>query len=190
MKKTPVKLNLGCGQRKIYGFVNVDADATVVPDLLTDAFTLPGFKPNSVDVVYACHLLEHSGRKTYQLVLARWFEVLKPGGVLRVAVPDIRAGMEFYLANGNLAYIFGLLWGGQNSEFDWHGFGWDETTLTADLKATGFKDVRRYDWRETEHAHVDDYSHACLPAITYAHIRPGGTIGGKQVSLNLETTKP
>lgn len=184
-----MKLHLGCGPRKIHGFVNVDALASVGPDLIEDVFTLPSFKHGTVNLIYACHVLEHTQRNTHQAVLRRWFSLLKPGGILRVATPDLRAAMEWYMATDRLQDIHGLLYGGQKDGYDHHGFGWDEATLTAELMATGFASVRRYDWRTTEHYFIDDFSQAYLPVISYDTRRPGGKVTGKLVSLNLEAVK-
>ena len=50
------------------------------------------------------------------------------------------------------------------------------------LKQAGFINVRHYDWRNTEHAAVDDYSHAYIPHMDKEH--------GIQISLNVECDKP
>ncbi len=188
--KPPLKLHLGCGRRLIHGFVNVDALASVKPDLVEDVFKLPSFAANSVDLIYACHVAEHATRATYMTVLRRWFEVLKPGGKLRLAVPDLRAAMKWYLEHGNLREIMGLLYGGQSDKYDHHGVGFDESTLQADLRAVGFTNVHRYDWRETNHFYVDDYSNSMLPECRYFTRRNDGPFRAHMVSLNLEATKP
>ena len=50
---------------------------------------------NSVDLIYACHLLEHFGRWEMHEVLQEWYRVLKTGGLLRLAVPDFSALIGF-----------------------------------------------------------------------------------------------
>ena len=45
----------------------------------------------------------------------------------------------------------------------------------------GFQEVRRWDWRTTEHTQVDDYSQAHLPHLDKEH--------GTLMSLNLEAVK-
>jgi len=177
-----LKLHLGCGMKKIHGFINVDALAEVNPDSRQDVFTLPEIEPNSVDLLYACHVLEHSNRKNCHQVIERWLEVLKPGGILRVAVPDIDKAVKRYLSYGDLHEVSGFFWGGQRNEYDHHGIGFDFKSLKADLENAGFADVKRYDWRETDHAYVDDYSQAYLPHMDKQN--------GMLMSLNMEATKP
>lgn len=51
-----------------------------------DAQTLPGVKPNTYDLVYSSHCLEHL--RTPVIALGRWWDVTKPGGFLVFTVPD------------------------------------------------------------------------------------------------------
>jgi hypothetical protein len=177
-----LKLHLGCGMKKIHGFVNVDALAEVNPDSIQDVFTLPSVKDGSVDELYACHVLEHAKRGTYVDVLIRWKAVLSHGGKIKISVPDIEAVMKWYLVHGKVSEIAGFLWGGQRNEYDHHGVGWDFVALKHDLENVGFRDVKRYDWRTTDHAYVDDYSQAYLPHMDKEN--------GMLMSLNMEATKP
>jgi len=189
MSKKPVKLHLGCFQKKIHGYVNVDIREDVDPDVVDDITTLGKFKNNSADVIYACHVLEHTTRDDSKKVMKRWFEVLKPGGLLRVSVPDMEAVFEYYMVHKDLDLMGAFLYGSQRHEFDFHYMGWDEATLTRDLKKIGFKNMGRYDWRETDHFFIDDFSQAYLPKISYDTRRIEGNIEGKLMSLNMEAIK-
>ena len=173
-----IKLNLGCFDAKIEGFVNVDVRAEVNPDVIDDAFTLKTFEDNSVDLIYCCHMLEHGDFKQAKQSLVRWRQVLKPGGTLRVAVPDMEAHFAHYFYHKDLRKLYSAFWGSQRHSYDYHKIGWDFKTLREDLEEVGFSNVRRYDWRETEHAHVDDYSQAYEP-----HMQKET---GKLMSLNVE----
>ena len=51
-----------------------------------------------------------------------------------------------------------------------------------ELEAVGFERVARYDWRDTEHAEIDDYSQAYVPHMD----KDNGTL----VSLNVQAYKP
>lgn len=184
-----MKLHLGCGLRKIHGFVNIDALESVKPDVVENVFTLPTFKSGTIEMIYACHVLEHSSRATYMAILERWFDLLEPGGTLRVAVPDLRAAMSWYLNHGNLDHVMGFLYGGQVDRYDHHGMGWDEVTLRRDLYMAGFDKVEKYDWRITSHFYVDDYSQSYLPKIGYFTRRSDDSIDGSLMSLNVEAKK-
>ena len=176
-----MKLNLGCYNRKIQGFTNVDIRANVEPDIVDDVFKLNSFKENSVDLIYACHVLEHANYKESDQALRRWFVVLKKGGVLRLAVPDMEAHFAHYYYHKDLRLLHSTFWGSQKHEYDYHKNGWDFRKLKEDLEAAGFSMIKKYDWRETEHFYVDDYSQTYYPHLDKTN--------GKLMSLNVEAIK-
>ena len=204
-----MKLHLGAGKRRINlpGWINVDIDPANEPDVVANAHELfwtgswlgsrmPQNGQGCVadlgyeqpEAIYACHLLEHFNRHSYKDVLRNWFAVLKPGGILRLSVPDleavfIRYGWRDAVEKGisKLPELLGFLYGGQRNEHDCHKMGWDFATLKRDLEEAGFKDVHRYDRDKTEHADVDDYSAAYLPHMDRT---------GQLMSLNVEAVKP
>lgn len=97
-EQTSLRIELGAGSRILEGWVGVDISphAAVCCDLNHEA--LP-FADCSVEEIYASHFLEHfSYPDQMRHVLAECMRVLRPGGYLRVAVPDasiyIRAYME------------------------------------------------------------------------------------------------
>ena len=56
-----MKLHLGCGDRRIEGFINIDIQDSPTVDVIADIMELP-YEPNTVDVIYSCCMLEHFGR--------------------------------------------------------------------------------------------------------------------------------
>ena len=56
---------------------------------------------DSLEVVYTCHMLEHLSREEARSFLAEARRVLEPGGIVRVAVPDLRMLAESYLVEGD-----------------------------------------------------------------------------------------
>lgn len=178
------KLHLGCGPKHIPGFFHVDILDYPHIDKKALVTDLSFIEDDQVELIYAAHLLEHFGREEFRSVLAEWFRVLAPGGVLRLAVPDFGAVAKLYVAGeieGGLQTFIGLVMGGQRDEYDFHKVIFDEAFLSQALKQTGFKEVRTWDWRATEHSSLDDYSQAYLPHMD----KENGTL----VSLNLEAVK-
>jgi len=174
------KLNIGCGKCYLpreHGWTNIDIFSSVNADVYADMAALP-FEPHSFDLVYASHVLEHSHRATVLAILSHWRHLLKPGGVLRLAVPNFAAVVEQYKEKENLMELLGLLYGGQNHPKNVHTVTFDEWTLGGALLKVGFKEVRKWRWQETEHADFDDYSQAYLPAFDKAD--------GRLMSLNVE----
>lgn len=179
-----MKLHLGCGRRFIPGFVHVDVAAYPHVDHRAPAEDLSFATDGSAELIYASHLLEHYARDEFKGALREWWRVLRPGGVLRLAVPDFEACAGIYYERGledGLNGLVGLICGGQRDRFDFHKMIFDEKLLSAALIEVGFQAVRRWDWRQTEHHTVDDYSQAYLPHLDKEH--------GRLMSLNLEAVK-
>jgi predicted SAM-dependent methyltransferase len=176
-----MKLHLGCGKKHIPGFVHVDIEDHAHVDFRTPVNALDFAKDNSVELIYASHVLEHFGRNEVDQVLREWRRVLQKGGVLRVAVPDFGAVVARYQETGNAEELIGLVCGGQRNEYDFHKMIFDEKLLRERLLNAGFSKVSRYQWKNTEHAWLDDYSQAYLPHMNKEH--------GRLMSLNLEAVK-
>lgn len=86
------RLNLGCGHRKIEGYINIDNREEVSPDLCCDLTLRFPFQDDSVDEVRAYDFLEHiPAGKTVAVVEEIW-RVLKPGGLFESCTPDAERG--------------------------------------------------------------------------------------------------
>jgi predicted SAM-dependent methyltransferase len=180
----PMQLHLGCGQRYIPGFFHVDANHYPHVDKVGPVERLDFLPDGAASLIYACHVLEHFDRKQVEGVLREWYRVLSPGGRLRLAVPDYEAWAKLYVAGkltNGIAHVLGPMVGGQRDQHDYHKMIFDEPSLTMQLKAVGFSSVHRWDWRKTDHAHIDDYSQSYFPHMD----KDNGTL----ISLNLEALK-
>lgn len=149
----PVKLNIGAGSTKLEGFTPIDRRFG------TEAFPL-SYDDNSVDEIRASHILEHFSFGDAIKALEDWVRVLKPGGRIRLAVPDV----DKALATDNPERLFWLM-GGQSDENDFHRSAYDRGRLQAMMKAVGLADIKPW-----ESPNTDTASHPC--------------------SLNLEGRKP
>lgn len=82
-----MKLNLGCGEMKKPGHVNVDICGE--PDLICDLSCFPWpWEDDSVDEVYSSHFLEHV--QDFEQTILEIYRILKPGGVIHFRVPHFR----------------------------------------------------------------------------------------------------
>ena len=176
-----IKLHLGCGNKIIPGFTNIDIVGGREGILRDDVSELNKIDDNSVDLIYACHVLEHFGRQEYKNVLQCWYTKLKTGGKLRISVPNFDAAVGWYQKNKKIEDIMGLLCGGQRNLYDYHKVVFDFEKLSKTLEDVGFKEVKHYDWRKTSHSHIDDYSQAYLPHMDKED--------GLLMSLNVEAKK-
>lgn len=179
---TPIKkLHLGCGAKKIEGWFHIDLVDFPHIDHRGKVEELFFIKDGTVELIYASHVLEHFGRRTYMDVLREWRRVLAPGGILRLAVPDFETGARLYLSgklSRGIEDVRGIVSGGQRDQYDFHGMIFDERDLTRALLEAGFSSTRKWDWGATSHSHIDDYSQAYLPHMDKEN--------GTPVSLNIE----
>ena len=100
-----MKLNLGCGDKILPGYVNVDVAETRAgkrPDVLCDLHALTPFEDNSVDEILSVHVVEHFWRWEVVGVLKEWVRVLKAGGLMVLECPNLKSACETFLANPDL----------------------------------------------------------------------------------------
>jgi predicted SAM-dependent methyltransferase len=148
---------------------------------------LPFFSDESVDLIYCSHALEYFDRDQVRGVLKEWHRVLKPRGVLRVAVPDFETLIRVYQQTGDISKVLGPLYGKMVIKTPtevtalYHKTAYDENSLSRLLLENGFEDSHRWNWRTTEHSEIDDHSQAYFP-----HMQKET---GILVSLNMQASK-
>ena len=130
-----MKLNLGGGNQKIPGFVNIDRLNG------QEAYPLPAYADGSVDEIRASHILEHFGHREVPEVLKEWVRVLKPGGVLKIAVPDFDYLVQH---RHDELPLESYLMGGQSDQNDFHKSIFSERKLRDLMRYVGLTDVTRW----------------------------------------------
>lgn len=90
-------LNLGCGGRRHPGWTNADL-TPAGPDVLAVDLRRPlPFPDDAFDAVYSSHVLEHLTPFEARGFLHEIRRVLRPGGVVRIVVPDLEGIVRGYL---------------------------------------------------------------------------------------------
>jgi hypothetical protein len=156
-----VKLHLGCGQRYLEGYVNIDfpiSEHTVqqdsVADLHADILGLR-YPVSSVEEIRLHHVFEHFPRPVACALLASWYSWLCPGGTLHIEVPDLRrtalvlsSSFSSFKAR---AVAERHLFGSHEAAWAAHLEGYSPRSLRVMLKWFGFKTwrIRRNSWRGT-----------------------------------------
>ncbi len=95
--RRPRHLNLGCGSRFHPDWENVDMCPYGPHVRVHDLRNRTPYADATFDVVYHSHVLEHFAKKSAHVFLRECHRILKPGGVIRVAVPDLERIARLYL---------------------------------------------------------------------------------------------
>jgi len=143
-----MKLNLGAGDTPLDGYINLDIQtADSLFPLYQHGVNDSAFDDETCLEVRASHVLEHFPMAYTVEVLREWVRVLKPGGILKIAVPDFRKIAAAYLSpsDKNEAWnIAGYAMGGQTDEHDFHKAIFDEEGLTEAFAALGLVDITHW----------------------------------------------
>ena len=163
-------LNAGCGPNVRTDFVNLDYQwrpGVLCWDLTT---TLP-FPSDSLAGIYTEHCLEHITMAQCRKALAEFKRVLKPGGTLRVVVPDGELYLNLYHKAQGEVVAFPYQLDGQtpmecvNDVFMRHGhrFIYDYPTLAKLLAESGFSSIQRASFCEGRDPQllIDSPTRAC-----------------------------
>lgn len=128
-----VKLNLGAGAVVLDGYTPIDrkSDKEVYP---------LDYDDGSVDDIYASHVLEHFSHTETVDVLTHWVKKLKPGGRIRIAVPNFEWITKHYL-DGEPINSVGYVMGGHVDTNDRHGAIFDREYLTEIMMGAGLQRI-------------------------------------------------
>lgn len=165
---TSIKLNVGCGTDYKAGWINIDnnSDNNISRlDLNWDLRNPLPFKEDSVDFVFNEHFIEHLTVEEGQGVIRDFMRVLKPGGVLRMATPDLEVTINKYLSvpleEDPTVRTFGLDFIKTRAErlniaFRWWGHQWlyDWEEMTRRLREAGCENFVRCKIYASEHAEL------------------------------------
>jgi SAM-dependent methyltransferase len=178
----PIYLQYGCGQSCPNGWINFDASptlrlqrlpvigrlfkrgTTVFPASVRFGDIVHGLPiaDGSVHGIYASHVLEHLSYADFWKALDHTFRLLRPGGIFRLVVPDLKSRTQKYLDRLESGQIEANSWfmratrlGSESSSRralelargligrSAHLWMWDEASLATALDKTGFINTRR-----------------------------------------------
>lgn len=132
-----IRLNIGAGDSNIPGFIPIDAKFG------HDASKLD-YPDGSVDEVYSSHCLEHIHHSKTAATVAEWVRVLKPGGRIRIAIPDFDAIIKNVRNDPekfSSAYVSAWLHGTHDVDTDRHQAFILQNDLVTLLRALGIDDI-------------------------------------------------
>jgi predicted SAM-dependent methyltransferase len=151
------RLNWGCGEHPEPGWINSDIKDGPGIDLSCDIREGLPLEADTIDYAVSIHALPEIPYTDIVGALRELRRVLKPGGVLRLALPDLDKGIQAYLSEDQdyflipdedaraigSKFIVQMIW-----------YGYSRTLFTYDftaelLRKAGFTQVTRSDFRTT-----------------------------------------
>jgi predicted SAM-dependent methyltransferase len=95
----------------------------------------------TVDVIFSSHMLEHLTQAQGQRLIRDAYRVLKPGGLIRIAVPDLARAFDLYQQGQKQAALGFFYLPEGASDLGRHQYLYDFETLAALLRECGFIDI-------------------------------------------------
>lgn len=123
------------------------------------------FIDNCVDFVYSSHSLEHLPVRHAEHLCREVFRVLKPGGVFRACVPDLKIACQEYANGHTQAALILLLGSAEPTYYAAHKWMYDTETMTGVLRAAGFVNISEKGFRQgatPQLAELDNYEGVTL----------------------------
>ena len=146
-----LKLNLGSGPKELdlKGYENIDLKNG------RKAFPLD-YESESVDEIRASHLLEHFSRQEVPLVLRDWVDKLRPGGILKIAVPDFdKIAADYVGKKKHDLPVDAYIMGGQDDSDDFHKSLFNKISLTKYMESVGLTNIDVWESEVTDCASYD-----------------------------------
>jgi predicted SAM-dependent methyltransferase len=155
------KAHLGCGSNYFQGWVNVDLERANRPDVKHDLRLGFPCTRGVIAVAYSEHVLEHIVLEDGIRLLSDLRVGMTPGGVIRIAMPDLRYVVDRY-GNGwrdqdwiqqpHYSFIDSPARMLNYALRSWgHRYVYDFDELTLRLVNAGFRDVIAKPWGESDH---------------------------------------
>jgi predicted SAM-dependent methyltransferase len=147
VSNSTTKIQLHIGGKEVHpDWKILDIESRPEVDYVGDASRLDLFEDNSVDAIYASHVLEHfyyGINNELTNTLKEWHRVLQPGGKLFISVPNLKTICYLYL-NPKFTlkerfHLMRIIFGGQTNIYDVHKVGFDIDILGMYLQSAGFK---------------------------------------------------
>lgn len=134
-----ISLNLGCGKDKRVGFVNVDVDRRLKPDIIHDLAKPLPFSPKTVSKILLQDVLEHFTQKNALKLLKECRRVLASEGELMIRVPNVNQILKKYKNHPDIAMLF--LYGDTSDSEVWgtHKYGYTPQLMQEIAEKIGFR---------------------------------------------------
>jgi len=106
------------------------------------------FADGSIDFVFSSHFVEHLSRTQAAQLLKECWRVLKPGGIARIAVPDLEYAWELYRRGDKERMLHDYFFTDSDTAFSQHRYAYDFELMEKALLEAGFQKVVRCQFQQ------------------------------------------
>ena len=137
-----MKLNLGCGDLILPGYVNIDLYDTRAP--VKDDLRALKYEDGTVDEILSSHVIEHFDYMEAFVILKEWHRVLKVGGILDIETPNMLGLCKKFLELDEYGRysLYGNFFSTPWLDGMWHKFLYTPTQLSWTLSHMGFINIK------------------------------------------------
>ena len=179
-----LRLNLGCGNRKMDGFLNVDCTDICRPDMVMDLEKIPWpWKDNSVEEIKLIHVLEHLGQQTdvFLGIIREMYRVCCDGARIEIVVPHPRS--DYFLGDPThvrpiTAGVLNLF--NQRLNREWAQLGVANTPLglilDVDFEVESMKHMLHQEWQDELDSGKIDEAEVARSARLYNNVIAQSTV--------------
>jgi len=143
-----MKIEFGCGEKPTKKeFKNCDIRDVPGVDYVCPAWEIEKFvQPNTVDEIFSRHMFEHLTFIQGEKVLEAWLNILKPGGIMEMKLPNMTFHINQWNTRSDIKHAKAGFWGwqreGETEVWDVHKSGYDIQMLKELLIEKGYTNIR------------------------------------------------
>src|SRR5665213_279075 len=139
------KYNIGGGLQKIEGYLNIDIDPDMKPDIIHDITKPPiPVEENSAKQILFIHVIEHIDKWHHFNILMDLQRILHPQGVIYIAFPEFEKVAMNWITNhkGNRTYWEAAIFGRGGNTYDRHVAAMSSIEVQEMMLEVGFSNIK------------------------------------------------
>lgn len=136
-------VNLGCGDAKVTGYINVDINKDCNPDIVANIYERLPWEDGEIDQLIMLHTIEHIPERYQFPLLYEINRVVKQGGEVIFSYPEFKKVAQYYIDNhqGKKEFWKHTIYGRQCDIWDTHFTLMDSDEFREVLNMFGFYDI-------------------------------------------------